>query len=121
MKEVVSTTAADVLLERGMLTRALLFSSSTVLRKRHWRRLGARVASSSTMSRGAAEPGLTAADVGTTASVGWLNSRACCDARCNVLVVVAGCCARGQLQRVLCDGDADSDQPAASHVAYGRV
>ena len=121
MKEVVSTTAADVLLERGMLTRAWLFSSSTVLRKRHWRRLGARVASSSTMSRGAAEPGLTAADVGTTASVGWLNSRAWFDANCIVLVVVAGCCARARLQRVACDSDADSDQPAASHVAYGRV
>ena len=76
---------------------------------------------SSTLSRGAAEPGLTAADVGTTASVGWLNSRAWFDARCNVLVVVAGCCARARLQRVVCDGDADADQPAASHVAYGRV
>ena len=71
------------------------------------------------MSRGAAEPGLTEPDVGTTASVGWLNSRACCDARCNVLVVVAGCCARARLQRVACDSDADVGQPAASNVTYG--
>ena len=71
------------------------------------------------MSRGAAEPGLTESDVGATASVGWLNSRAWFDANCIVPVVVAECCARGRLQRVVCDSDAGADQSAASHVAYG--